>query len=454
MIAIFLFAALIPVQAKGTDEPTVAAALDASIRSLSGYNASKEPKPIEDDLFLKRLLRDVLGAAPTPAELEAFVTDPDPRKRSWAITRAVEDDRFAPFWAARFAEVYFGDAEKLQFTQIENRPAGIELKVVKQFTEWLAGKIRMEVPWSQIVSDLLDARGSTDEEPALAYALASYQGCGFQVEFPSRLARHFLGIRLGCARCHDHPYDKWCVEEFYALGAFAARQKVRRVSDALQLKYADEGELRMPSLDFGKTSQVNPAKGGLAKPNFLFGGTVAAGEDRMHALAALLTARNNTQFTRAWVNRVWGWLFGYGILNPVDDFNLRNKPLSQALLEALVRDAQEQGHSLKRLVRVICKTAAYQMPWPDEVPLASTFRHSAKLKMEQGAYAPLGRSAPPPPVGAPRIDLSPLRQTEDGTGCLRSAGTQCAPAPRRFGDAPRVDPCGTQEQRPGNVSHL
>jgi hypothetical protein len=399
MIATFLMAALFPFQAPGVDEPTAAAALDAAVKSISGYNLSKEPKLIGDDLFLRRLLKDVLGADPTLAELEAFVNDSDPRKRSVAIARAVEDDRFAPFWAGRFAEVYFGEPQKLRFTLIEDRPAGIELKVVKQFTEWLAGKIRKDVPWNEISSDLIDARGTTDGQPALAYLLAGYQGHGFQVEFPARLARHFLGIRLGCARCHDHPYDRWTVENFYALGAFATRQKVRRVSDALEVTYAAEGDLRMPSFDFGKASPVSPAKGGLAQPNFLFGGTVAEGEDRMHALAGWVTARKNPQFTRAWVNRVWGWLLGYGILNPVDDFNLRNKALSPALLETLVRDAQEQSHSLKRLIRVICKTAAYQMPGPDQVPEGSTFRHLAKFQVERSPYYPLARNAPPPPVG-------------------------------------------------------
>jgi hypothetical protein len=393
-----ILAALVCFQAQGVDEQTASANLDAAIKGISGYNLNDEPKPIGDEVFLKRLLKDLINAAPTEAELKAFVNDPDPKKRSAMIARVVEDDRFSPFWAGRFTELFFGDPEKLKFTEIYDRPPGLEIRVVKYFKEWLAGKFKKDVPWNEIVSAMLDARGTTEGEPALAYLLSFHRGRGLAVEFPSGVARYFLGIRLTCAQCHDHPYDKWRTEDYYGLSSFVIRQKVRRVGDALELKYADEGDVMMPSIKGSKSADVRLSRGGQADPNFLFGGTAGKNDDRMKILAGHVTGKPNSQLPRAWVNRIWGWLFGYGIVHPVDDFNFRSKALSPALLESLVRDMRDHEYSLKRLVRVICNTANYQMPTPEELPLASTFRHSAKLRLEQGPYYPLSRTPPALPV--------------------------------------------------------
>jgi hypothetical protein len=182
------------------------------------------------------------------------------------------------------------------------------------------------------------------------------------------------------------------------MSSFVIRQKVRIVAGVPELKYSDQGEAQMPLLDGSKSAEVKLSKGGTAAPNFLLGGAAGRNDDRMKALAGFLTDKSNTQLTRAWVNRIWGWLFGYGILHPVDDFNLKNRALSPALLESLVRDTRDQNHSLKRLIRVICNTAAYQMPMPEELPQAATFRHSAKLKVERGLYTPLGRNPPALPI--------------------------------------------------------
>ena len=135
-----------------------------------------------------------------------------------------------------------------------------------------------------------------------------------------------------------------------------------QVGDSIELKYSDEGEARMPRIAGTKDAEVKPSRGGVVQPTFLFGGSAGKNDDPMKVLAGFLTAKQDSQFTRAWVNRVWGWLFGYGIVHPADDFNLKNKALSTGLLESPVRDTRDQNHSLKRLVRVICYRTAYRMP--------------------------------------------------------------------------------------------
>jgi hypothetical protein len=310
----------------------------------------------------------------------------------------VEDERFAPFWAGRFTDVFFGDPQKLRFTELLDKPPGIEVRTVGQFRAWLASRLNKDIPWNEIVWAMLDARGTTAGDPALAYLLSFHRGRGLADEFAQGVSRHLLGIRLECARCHDHPYDKWRVEDYYGLGAFVIRQRARQTGEELELKYAAEGDLEIPAVQGQKFSMVRLARGGTAQPNYLFGGAAGKNDDQMQMLADVMTARSNPQLARAWANRAWGWLFGYGLLNPVDDFSMKNMPQSPATLEILVRDALDHTLSLKRLIRVLCATAAYQMPAPEELPEASTSRHLAKARVAQGAYLPLHPSAPALPV--------------------------------------------------------
>jgi hypothetical protein len=184
------------------------------------------------------------------------------------------------------------------------------------------------------------------------------------------MARHLLGIRMVCAKCHDHPFDKWTTEHYYSLAAFIVRQKSRGSGNSgekdavehVEIKYDDMGEMMIPNEEKGgkKALNVKLAEGGMAKPVWLFGGEAGKNDDRMKILANLVTGKADSQLPRALANRVWGWLFGRGIVHPVDDFSMRNKAASQALLEGLVRDLVDNKYSIKHLIRVICNSDAYQ----------------------------------------------------------------------------------------------
>lgn len=165
-----------------------------------------------------------------------------------------------------------------------------------------------------------------------------------------------------------------------------------------QIKYGEEGEAAMPVLTASRDANVKIARGGTADPNFLFGGQAGKSDDRMTALAQFMTNKSNTQLPRALANRVWGWLFGFGIVHPVDDFNLKNKAASPAMMEILVRDTIANNYSLKRLVRVICSTKAYQMPLPEEAPDAESFRHIVGSRMARGRYYPATSRSPALPL--------------------------------------------------------
>lgn len=382
------FLALALFQAQNDPLQDRARTIDAAIRGIPGYDAGREAKAVEDDVFLARLTRDLVDADPSEAEKAAFLAEPVPARRASAIDRLVQDERFDRFWAGRITKVLFGEFvdQRLEFS--DPVPPGTGAAMTRAFESWLAAKLRKDTPWTDIVSEVLTARGTTEANPALGYLLSFYRVKGATVEFPAGVAKHFLGIRLYCAECHDHPYDKWRVEDYYGLGAFIARQKVRAIPGGLELKYAAVGELAMPSFDERKGSEVKLARGGEVRPNFLFGGSADQNDDRMDVLAKFITSRPTSQLPRALANRVWGWLFGYGIVHPVDDFNLRNKALSQALLEMLTRELVDNRYSLKHLVRLISRTGAYQAPMPAEAPNAASFRHSAQLRWGLGPFRP------------------------------------------------------------------
>lgn len=364
--------------AQAHDPALAAPALDAHVKNLSGFRPADFLPVIGDEAFLKRVMRDLVDVEPGPEELQAFVADPDPKKRAKKIDQLVADDRFAAFWAKRFEKVFFVDVEKEPWKQLPGLTTGRQGKAIEEFTAWLAGRLRADKPWTEIVRQMIDARGTLAADPSLAWLLSMRRGKGPASEFAESLALHLFGIRLRCARCHDHPYDKWTIEDYYGLAAFIARQQATVAGGDVVVKTLADGELKLDSGTLATT--FGNREGTTVAPRFLYGGAVGKSDDRMTVLADLATARVNSQLPRALANRVWGWLLGAGVVNPVDDFNLRTRGISPALLEAMVKILQENNHSLKYLVRVVCNTASYQQPTPEEVPQGMSFRHAVAVR--------------------------------------------------------------------------
>src|SRR6185295_14478717 len=168
-----LLASLLLLQATPADP---SAAIDAAVRGIRGYRDKPEAKPIDDEAFLKRLYKDLVDASPSVEELKAFVGDPDAGKREKKVDQLLQDDRFADVWSMRFGRVLFGDIATARFTQLPELPAGGELAILGKCVEWLSAKIRKDTPWTEIVKQMLDARGTTEGDPALGYLLSFYRG--------------------------------------------------------------------------------------------------------------------------------------------------------------------------------------------------------------------------------------------------------------------------------------
>lgn len=382
-------------QAPSDDPATMPATLDGMIRVLPGYTASKEAKLAGDEDFLKRLFKDLLGGTPSAEDVKAFVDDAAPNKRVAKIDQLVADPRFDDFWARRFTEVFFGNAEALKIDLAE-KPPGTEVRMVKDFERWLREQIAKNTPWNEITRQMIKARGSLATEPAAAYVLSFNRGNGLAVEFTEGVSRQFLGIRMYCARCHDHPMDKWTVEDYYAMSAFVVRFKSRVVDGVVETGYRDGVEQFLPVGPSNKGFDVKMPAGGQITPRFLSGGGTDKDDDRTMVLGLLMAQKANTQLPRMLSNRIWGWLFGTGLLNPIDDFSLKNKSVAPALQQELVRQTIALNHSIKGLVRVVCSTKEYQRETPEQAPDAESFRHFMARRPTRGVLTPMGKGAPLP----------------------------------------------------------
>jgi len=375
---------------ENAQKPSVCSTIDSSVKSISGYN--NQAALADDGEFLRRVMLDLVGYPPNLDQVKSFMADSNTNKRVAMIDSLLAMDDFADLWARQFAEVYFGNYHDVSMDTMPKLGKASSARIVGDFLKWFKLKLNKDTPYTEIVSQMLDARGTDEGDPALAYKLSFYNGEGQAIEFANGVARHLLGIRLVCARCHDHPFDKWRVEDYYGLADFVYRQKARGYGnggekdsvDHVELKYADEGDIMMPNLSGSKDADVKLSKGGAAAPNFLFGGAAGKNDDRMKVLAAFMTNKGNTQLPKALVNRVWGWLMGRGVVHPVDDFNLKNTALSKALLEALVREMIDHKYSIKGVVRAICNSDSYQRSCQSDAPVTKVNFSRANVKQLNG----------------------------------------------------------------------
>ncbi|HLY75213.1 MAG TPA: DUF1549 domain-containing protein [Planctomycetota bacterium] len=351
---------------EGKTKPAASAAIDSGVRGIPNYAAALQSPVADDGEFLRRLMLDLVGYPPTAPQLRAFMADSSEGKRSAKIDELLATDDFADYWTRLFAEVYFGNYHDVAMNvgPALSRPASA--RIVGDFLKWFKLKLQKDASYAEIVSAMLDARGSDEGDPALAYKLSFYNGEAAPIEFANGAARHLLGIRMVCARCHDHPFDVWSVEDYYGLADFMYLQRVKpeggdtNSAEKVKVSYVESDEHIVIPDNKIKNDVVKQGKIGPAKTQFLQIVEAPKGADRMKMLAGYMTGKKNPQFAKALVNRVWNWLLGRGLVHPVDDFTSKNKPLSSGVLNGLARDFADNRYSIKHLVKVICASDTYQ----------------------------------------------------------------------------------------------
>ncbi|MBI1913508.1 MAG: DUF1553 domain-containing protein [Planctomycetes bacterium] len=298
------------------------------------------PSPqCSDEEFFRRIHLDALGTLPAPEDVKVFLADRSPDKRKKAIDKVLDRPEFVDFWALKW-----GDLLRI------NRDA-INDKGMWSFHNWVRASLRDGKPLDQMAREIITAEGSTfTQGPANYYRLSV--GADNQAETTSML---FLGVRMQCAKCHHHAFEKWSQDDYYGMAAFFVRlgsknsQEFGLFGRETIIYLRDSGEA------------THPRKGGVVKPHALDGPITDDLFDRRRKLAEWLTAKENPFFARNFANRFWGYFMGRGLVEPIDDIRSTNPPSNPELLDALAQELIRDKYDLKRFMRTIMNARAYQL---------------------------------------------------------------------------------------------
>ena len=307
------------------------------------------PSPRCDDAtFLRRAYLDTIGTLPTADEARAFLADPAADKRDRLIDALLLRPEFVDYWTYKWADLLLLSGERL-------RP-----KALETYYAWIRQRVAANQPWDEFVREIVTATGSTHENGAANF-YALHQDPEMMAE---TTAQAFMGLSINCAKCHNHPLEKWTNDQYYAFANMFSRVRAKgwggdyRNGDGLRIVYSDtQGEL------------IQPSRGMPQPPAPLDGQPLAfeATADRRLVVAQWLTSPENPYFTRAIVNRVWASFFGVGLVDAVDDLRATNPASNEELLTAASAFLVESKYDLKELMRAILRSEAYQR---DSTPLA------------------------------------------------------------------------------------
>lgn len=290
-----------------------------------------------DEEFVRRVHLDVVGRLPTIAETEAFLADKSSNKRAATIDRLLASDDYVDFWALKWADL------------LRVRKTKVSEPGVHKFHRWIESAVRENMPYDEFARQLVTASGSTLANPPANF----YRTAGDVNDCTETASQLFLGIRIQCAKCHNHPFERWTQDNYYGIAAFFTRVQRKKTSDEndLVIWSAKAGEITQPRTQ--KTMKPwAPLKGDLDLP---------PEDDRRDAFAAWLIGPENPFFAKVEVNRIWGNLMGRGIIEPVDDFRESNPAAHPALLEALAKDFIAHKFDRKHTMRTILNSRVYQL---------------------------------------------------------------------------------------------
>jgi hypothetical protein len=289
-----------------------------------------------DEEFLRRVYLDVIGQLPTLEESQAFLTDAVPDKRAVLINKLLERPEHAKFWALKW-----GDLLRMTSTQIGGQG-------VHKYHRWLERAFETNLPYDRFAGELVSSSGSTLDNPTANF----YRTATDTLDSVESISQVFLGARLQCAKCHNHPFERWTQDNYYGMAAFFNRVQRKKSprADELFIFVASGGEVTQPRT--GKQMKPwLPGKGEIDPP---------AGTDRREPFVAWLTAKDNRLFAKVEANRLWSQVMGRGIVDPPDDFRDSNPPSNAALLDALAADFAEHGYDRKHVLRTILNSRTYQ----------------------------------------------------------------------------------------------
>ncbi|MCR9295184.1 MAG: DUF1549 domain-containing protein [bacterium] len=306
--------------------------VNAKLRQLQ-YLPSKT---CTDDEFLRRVSLDLLGVLPSVEETTVFLADTDEHKRERLVDALLQREEFAKFWALKW-----GDLLKMTSKLVGDEG-------VYKYHRWVEKALHENMPYDEFARQLLTGSGSTLANPPANF----YRTSTDMNECVETISQVFLGARLQCAKCHNHPFERWTQDNYYGLGAFFHRIQRRNTSRP--------GEMFVYTSFSGDVTQ--PRTGQVMAPWLPQVGSIesSTGTDLRTVFADWLVNPDNPYFARIEANRIWSQLFARGIIDPIDDFRDSNPPSNAALLDALAEDFVQSGYDRKHLLRVILNSRTYQ----------------------------------------------------------------------------------------------
>ncbi len=355
------------------------------------------PAELADDAeFLRRITIDAIGSLPSPDEIRAFLADKDSKKREKKIDELLKHPLHASLWATKFCDITGNNTARLE------NPQPTKAKLSQMWHDWLRKRLEANTPYDEIVKGVLTATTREGMDPEeyvkLETTLREEMSKGFKTSYAERktldlfwrrqqqpaveiwgeqTAVAFLGVRLECAQCHKHPFDRWTQNDYWSYANLFTSVSVGISADSK--KAFDEANAELRKNLVGKNAnQVRllrevfvgpgvrgkgtPVAGKLPPPKALGGPEIVVekGQDPRAALFEWMRSPENPFFARSFVNRVWGHYFGIGIVHPVDDFSLANPSSNDKLLDALAKDFIESKFDIKKLERTILLSRTYQ----------------------------------------------------------------------------------------------
>ncbi len=290
-----------------------------------------------DEAFLRRVYVDVIGLLPTPEETDRFTKNPASNKRDQLVDELLGRKEFAELWVMKWAELL----------QIKSSNT-VSYKATLLYFNWLQDKIAKNVPVNEWVQEILGANGGTFKNPVTNY----YQNETDILKVSENVAQVFMGMRIQCSQCHNHPFDRWKMDDYYGFAAFFSQIGRKGTDDPREIIVFNSGGGEV----------AHPIGGRQMKPKFLGGAEPdVAGKDRRVVMAQWLASPDNPYFATNLSNVVWSHFFGQGIINEVDDVRVSNPPSNRELLDALGTKFTAYKYDFKKLVRDICTSRTYQL---------------------------------------------------------------------------------------------
>ncbi len=314
---------------------------DCVYQKLSTLNILPS-QPCSESQFLRRLYLDAIGRLPSPEELRAYELDLEPNRRSRWVTLVLERPEYADFWANKWADL------------LRPNPYRVGIKTTYSLDAWLRDAFRKNLPYDQFVRQLVTAQGSTWRNGSVTI----FRDRREPEEITTMVSQLFLGVRLECAKCHQHPFEVYSQADFYGMAAYFARVGYKGtglsppISGSEEIVFAKaKGDVKHPL-----TNQVLPPKAltGVAQAPM-------PDQDPRVSLADWMLSVDNPTFAHVAVNRIWAEVIGVGIVDPVDDLRATNPPSNEALISALAKHFREVGFDQKKLLYTIFTSQVYAL---------------------------------------------------------------------------------------------